>query len=120
MTKTSYTSNPIKPVPYESLRGDDLGFTTRGRVLVAALLAVIFVNISSDFFHKDNPETVCSYSAASECAACQLEATVATPYCDPAPLPPVPVVKITHFPLREAHPFVPSQLPPSGRAPPSC
>jgi hypothetical protein len=94
--------------------------SSRGRVLVAFLLAVIAINISSSFFHRDAPEGTCSYSSASDCAACQLEATVAIPYCDPAPLPPLPVVSVTYIEVSDATPFVPSNLPPSGRAPPSC
>ncbi|HWF45182.1 MAG TPA: hypothetical protein VG537_11115 [Candidatus Kapabacteria bacterium] len=97
-----------------------VGSSSRGRALVAFLLAVVLVNISSDFFHKHAPENVCSYTSLTDCAACQLEATVATPYCDPAPLPPVPVVSVSFIEVSEDHPFVPSQLPPSGRAPPSC
>jgi len=94
--------------------------SSRGRALAALLLAVIAVNISSSFFHRDAPERTCSYSSASDCAACQLEATVATPYCDPAPLPPLPVVSVIYIEISEDQPFVPSNLPPSGRAPPSC
>ena len=90
----------------------------QGRWFVLPLLAVMLLRSGSHFFHTHATGESNGYSLAAACAACDVEATLATESPDPAPLPILVSSPIAIAIRSEAHPFVSSTLTTTGRAPP--